>query len=302
MVLFSYYVNKMDFPFDKEISEEEKENTEIPKSTFEEILFNNNILPYVDILNKISITAIIIIFYYKIIKNLQANDLIQFSHFCFQLIDSNGLLVFIKILNQDFNSLNAQMLKIYNDQIVNIEFGYFIELILLYDLKLIHKICERNDELIVDYLIQCKVYVMLKKILNTFSDNDKINKICLKLFKCQIKFLDKNWRIENNNIITNIYLFLDYGKKDHSAPIENFLTLEKRDKNFKEPNPNYFTLEELRKIYQEYHNNNYFKYLNNLQEYENYQNAKYQSIYANIYLKMLKKVEKTFEVKEAGSN
>ena len=92
---------------------------------------------------------------------------------------------------------------------------------------------------------------MLKKILNTFSDNDKINKICLKLFKCQIKFLDKNWRIENNNIITNIYLFLDYGKKDHSAPIENFLTLEKRDKNFKEPNPNYFTLEELRQKKQE---------------------------------------------------
>ena len=243
-----------------------------------------------DILNKISISAIIISFYLKILKNLQDYDLIQFSHFAFQLIDSNGLLVFIKILNQDFNTLNSQMIKIYNEEIINIQFGYLIEMILLNDLKIIYKICNNNDEFITDYLIQCKVYVMLKKILNGFSENEKINKICMKLLKSQIKFLDKNWRQENSAIISNIYLCLN---SEDDCSLNNFLTYEKKDKSFKEPNQNYFTLEELRKIHQEYHLCNYLKYMNSSQEFENYQNTKFQSTYANIYLRLLNQAEKS---------
>ena len=36
--------------------------------------------------------------------------------------------------------------------------------------------------------------------------NPLIKKACLKLFKCQIKFLNKAWRQENENILTDIYL------------------------------------------------------------------------------------------------
>ena len=39
--------------------------------------------------------------------------------------------------------------------------------------------------------------------------NPKIKEACLKLFKCQLKFLNKAQRQENENILTDIYLNLN---------------------------------------------------------------------------------------------
>jgi len=124
--------------------------------------------------------------------------------------------------------------------------------------------------------------------LNNFNEEEKIKKYCLKLFKCQLKFYDKNWRIENVNIITSIYLSLKI--KQQNEEIDNYLKYDKRDKNSKDWNPDYFTFEELKKIHADYHYLNYSKFLTCQEEYENYQNTKYQSLYANLYLKMLNRV------------
>ena len=88
--------------------------------------------------------------------------------------------------------------------------------------------------------------------------NPKIKRACLKLFKCQIKFLNKAWRQENENILTNIYLNLNVSC-DQS---DNYLKYKDiKDKDLiKEINPLYFKEEELKNIFSEFHDYNYFHY------------------------------------------
>jgi len=288
-----------------------KENIEFSPKTYLEILQNSpkdaDMYNIIDIINKVSLTAIIIYFYYFILKSLQNYDLIQFSYFAFHLFDSNGLLVFLKILSQDFKAIEQQFINIYETDVINIQFGELIEFILLFDLKLIYKICFKNEEYICKPLIECKLQAMLKKVLSNFPQNEKIKIYCMKLFKIQLKYFDKNWRLENLNILSSIYTTLKI-KSDGNIntpenpnvsgnAIENYLKYEKKDKVLsgnKEGNFNsdlLFNNEELKKIHLEYHNYNYYKYINNLEEIEKYQNNLFHSEYALIYLQLLEKAK-----------
>ncbi len=288
---------------------EEKENLEFSAKTYLEILQNSpaeaELYSIIDTINKVSLTSLIIYFYYFILKTLQNYDLIQFSYFAFHLFDSNGLLVFLKILSQDFKAIEQQFISIYETDIINIQFGELIEFILLFDLKLIYKICFRNEEYICKPLIECKLQAMLKKVMNSFPQNEKIKIYCMKLFKIQLKYFDKNWRLENLNIISSIYTTLKIKSEAAnntnenpnvgSSAIENYLKYEKKEKilagNFNKEGfcVDLFTNEELKRIHLEYHNYNYYKYINSVEEIEKYQNNLYQSNYARIYLQLLEK-------------
>lgn len=289
MILYHYYVCERNPTFINESESEDKESLEISPKYFNELISN---LPAVDqemcniieLLNKVSLTAIIISFYFYILRALQKFDLIQYTVFAFHLIESNGLLVFLKILNQDYKAIEQQFINIYDTDIINIQFGQLIEVILLNNLKLIYKICYKNDEFIQKYLVECKVYIMLKKVLNNFPENEKIKLCCLKLFKSQLKFYDKNWRVENINIITSLYLTLKL--KPENEVIDNYLKYERKDKNSKEISQDYFTFEELKKVHWDYHSYNYMRFINNSDEFEKYQNSVCHSLYASIYLNL----------------
>ena len=141
---------------------------------------------------------------------------------------------------------------------------------------------------------------MLKKILASFPQNEKIKKYCMKLFKCQLKYFDKNWRLENANIISAIYLTLKIKSEKNSeinlnnkgnVVIENYLKYEKKDKllnagNNKEISADYFTDEELKKIHADYHGFNYLRFFGNGDELEKYLNEMYQSNYV-IFLRII---------------
>lgn len=294
---------------------EEKENVELNSKTYLEILQScsqqeADFYNIIDVINKVSITSLIIYFYYLILKTLQNYDLIQYSYFSFHLIDSNGLLVFLKILSQDFKAIEQQFITIYETDVINIQYGELIEFILLFDLKLIYKTCFKNEEYIVKYLVECKLQAMLKKVLNNFPQNERLKKYCMKLFKCQLKFFDKNWRLENANIISSIYLTLKIRTENITGnlgsslssnnTIENYLKYEKKDKvsnsNPKEVNSDYFSNDELKKIHSEYHIYNYNRFYNNSDEFEKYQNSIYQSNYARIYLDLLDKASVSIDL------
>ena len=273
---------------------DDKENIEFSSKTYLEILQTSqeaDLYNIIDIVNKVSITSLIIYFYYTILKNLQNYDLIQYSYFSFHLIDSNGLLVFLKILSQDFKAIEQQFINIYETDIINIQYGELIEFILLFNLKLIYKTCYKNEEYILKYLVECKLQIMLKKVLNSFPDNEKIKKYCMKLFKCQLKYFDKNWRLENAHIISNIYLTLKI--RTENDIIENYLKYEKKEKNLKDIVSDLYNNEELKKIHSEYHLYNYTRFYNNPEEFDKYQNGLYQSLYASIYLQLSDKAKLT---------
>jgi hypothetical protein len=285
-MLFQYYVNNRELSFS--VADTQKENLEINAKSYSELLASlpNNEKEFysiIELLNKVSITAVIISFYLMILSSLQKYDLIQYTVFAFHLIDSNGLLVFLKILNQDYKNLEQQFINIYDQEVINIQYSQLTEIILLSNLKLVYKICYKNDDFIQKYLIECKMHIMLKKILNNFNNNDKIKRYCLKLFKCQLKFYDKNWRVENVNIITSIYLNLKFKNNDS---IDNYLKYDKRERMNKDVVADYFMFDELKKIHLDYHLYNYIRFFNSEEEYENYQSSVNSSLYAAIYKKL----------------
>ena len=119
--------------------------------------------------------------------------------------------------------------------------------------------------------------------------NPLIKKACLKLFKCQIKFLNKAWRQENENILTDIYLSLNVS----CDPNDNYLKYKDiKDKDsIKETNPIYFKEEELKNIFSEFHDYNYFKYSSDPSSYENFLNKKMHSLFAYSLLSLKKEIE-----------
>ena len=119
--------------------------------------------------------------------------------------------------------------------------------------------------------------------------NPLIKKACLKLFKCQIKFLNKAWRQENENILTDIYLSLNVS----CDPSDNYLKYKDiKDKDsIKEENPIYFKEEELKNIFSEFHDYNYFKYSSVPSSYENFLNKKMHSLFAYSLLSLKKEIE-----------
>jgi hypothetical protein len=306
---------------------DDKENLEFNSKIYMEILqiSPNEISDFykvIEILNKVSLISLVIHFYYTLVKSFQDYDLIQYSYFSFHLVDSNGILVFLKILSQDFKAIEQQFISIYDNDIISIQFGELIEFIILFDLKLIYKTSFKNEEYICKYLVECKLQLMLKKILSFFQHNEKIKKYCMKLFKCQLKYFDKNWRLENANIISMIYLtlkikcenninnnmninnkgYINSNNNTNSNTnffIDNYLKYEKKDKllnvgnnnNNKEISPDYFSNEELKKIHADYHSYNYLRFYGNNEEFEKYMNDIYQSNYARLYLQMLNKVD-----------
>ena len=115
------------------------------------------------------------------------------------------------------------------------------------NLKLIYCICNKNEERIKIYLIGYNIPVILKRLLVVYHKNEEIRKWCLKLFKIQLKFLDKNWRSENNFIITNIYQYLKYNNDNNS--LDNWLKYETKDqKSLPYQHTEYYSLDELKKL------------------------------------------------------
>ena len=178
---------------------------------------------------------------------------------------------------------------------LNAEFIDAIDNIIYVNLKLIYTICNKNEERIKTYLIGYNIPVILKRLLVVYQKNEEIRKWCLKLFKIQLKFLDKNWRMENNFIITSIYQHLKYNNDQLS--LDNWLKYETKDqKNMPYQHTELYSLEELKKIYNEFNNSNYLKYLNNPDELDKYYNN-VNSNYSSLYLKMWNSVTLTEEFK-----
>ena len=119
--------------------------------------------------------------------------------------------------------------------------------------------------------------------------NPLIKKACLKLFKCEIKFLNKAWRQENENILTDIYLTLNVSC-DQSDNYLKYKDIKDKD-SIKEINPVYFKEEELKNIFSDFHEYNYFKYINEPSLYEEFFNKKNQSLFANMLLFLEKQIE-----------
>ena len=290
IILKKYLIEKVNLKFAEE--EDKKEDTTDEKereilytnlNDLESILSEEEVGYYsvIDIMNKLSITSVIISFYYSVLKTLQSNNLIQYAYFAFHLKDSNGLYVFLKILKQDNVQMEESFITNYGKDNIQCLYNELTELTLLNNLKLIYKISFKNNQYILK-LIDCKVPIMLKKIIVNFEKNEEIKKYCLKLFQCQIKFFDKNWRSENINIITSIYLTLKVGCTEE----DNYL--ERKERNSAESSDIFFNEDELKKIFQEFHEYNYLLYLNNPMEFEKYQNEQNMSLYSKLYLKMQK--------------
>ena len=119
--------------------------------------------------------------------------------------------------------------------------------------------------------------------------NPLLKKACLKLFKCQIKFLNKAWRQENENILTDIYLTLNVSC-DQSDNYLKYKDIKDKD-SIKEINPIYFKEEELKNIFSEFHDYNYFKYTSEPSSYDEFLNKKNHSLYANLLLFLEKQIE-----------
>ena len=117
--------------------------------------------------------------------------------------------------------------------------------------------------------------------------NPLIKKACLKLFKCQIKFLNKAWRQENENILTDIYLTLNVSC-DQSDNYLKYKDIKDKD-SIKEVNPIYFKEEELKIIFSEFHEYNYFKYISDPSSYDEFISKKMHSSYANELISLEKK-------------
>lgn len=118
--------------------------------------------------------------------------------------------------------------------------------------------------------------------------NPKIKRACLKLFKCQIKFLNKAWRQENENILTDIYLNLNVSC-DQSDNYLKYRDIKDKDL-IKEINPFYFKEEELKNIFSEFHDYNYFHYTSDPSAYDEFLTKKAQSLYTNILLSLEKQI------------
>jgi hypothetical protein len=111
-----------------------------------------------------------------------------------------------------------------------------------------------------------------------------------------MKFLDKNWRMENNFIITNIYQHLKY-TSDTNSP-DNWLKYETKDqKSMPYLNAELFSLDELKKIYNEFNQNNYLKYLSNVDEIDKIISSNNTTLYSSLLLKMWNSVFLTEEFK-----
>lgn len=91
-------------------------------------------------------------------------------------------------------------------------------------------------------------------------------------------------------MLINIYSTLKLNKK-HS--IENYLKYEKKDKNDDDVISSNLTIEELKKVHNDYHNYNYYRF-NNIEERGKYLIDKEYSLYASI----LMKINKMAEIKE----
>ncbi len=250
-------------------------------------------------MNKYTTTSLIIELYFIIISQLKKVDLVQYSYFSYIIADSHGILVFLKVLNLDGKYIERNKLieSIQEEEyptFTKTSFQDILEYLILFDLKLIYKICGNKEDFIYKYLYEIKLYIFLKKML-TIYNNPVIKKYCLKLLKCQLKFFDKNLKSENMFIISNIYTslsyystkdlnYLKYVKKDNTAPVSKLFSSSVSKNN---SNPVNNQEDQLKKMYVEYNNFHFYKYVNNPEEVEKYYLSKKGSAYSKVYLKLI---------------
>ena len=290
IILRNYYLEKKNPPFKEEFNEGDNIlNKEIFISDFSNYInsFKDDIKLFynlIEIFNRISITLIVDSFYCKFLKILQKNNLIQYSFVCFHLKDSRGLYVLFRILKEEYKENENTIINEFNNDEIKKMYKEISEFTVSINIKLIYKISVNYNEYIYK-LIDCKVPVMLKKILIAYDSNEKIKKNALKLFKCQIKYFDKNWRSDNSNIISEIFLHLSFDFQ----PNENYLEFKEPSK-IRESNV-YFNEDEAKKLHEDFHEYNYFSFMNKQENFEKFVIEKNSSLYAKIYSNIKKKVD-----------
>jgi hypothetical protein len=144
---------------------------------------------------------------------------------------------------------------------------------------------EINNNININNNVNLNVIVKNEEFIKKI--NPLIKKACLKLFKCQIKFLNKAWRQENENILTDIYLTLNVSC-DKSDNYLKYKDIKDKD-SIKEINPIYFKEEELKNIFSEFHEYNYFRYISDPSSYDEFISKKINSPYANELITLEKK-------------
>ena len=283
----------------------------------------------INIFNTEGFIYTISLLYLTALKKLKKKNLIQFTYLSFLFKDSNGLKVFLALLKQDNKNISDQFLQSEGYDKLQILYDNISSQMLLIILKIIYNIVNKIDDFIIVLIechVPIMLNNILnsnankEKLIHDLkqnndinnkndnesqnkNDNDNINnnmnnikkmnplikRACLKLFKCQIKFLNKAWRQENENILTDIYLTLNVSC-DQSDNYLKYKDIKDKD-SIKEINPVYFKEDELKNIFTEFHDYNYYKYTNDPLLYDEFLNKRNHSLYANMLLSLEKQIE-----------
>lgn len=170
----------------------------------------------------------------------------------------------IKKIEQDFNLHNV------DDELTNSSYTtedtytesahfednetYHIRYSVLHLLQLLHKITKDKPLLLLS-LVQCKMFAVLKRILNQHSE-PLIDRFACKLCKSQLPFLGKKFRRMNLPTITRIYQSLEHRLFDDYLTVIQLEDSAECDCNTKNLESNE---KEMTKLYEYWYNVNFSK-------------------------------------------
>ncbi|CAG9314854.1 unnamed protein product [Blepharisma stoltei] len=160
-----------------------------------------------------------------LMMRFKLNHIVQFSYLSQLMADANGILVFLKFLNQDFSGnevIKTPALPCFSE----IHSEKIVEDCISTMLKVTYKLVKNHPERIKDNLIQYKSSLIFKRILNKLQV-EEIQIDSLKLLRVQVKYLNKKWKSypSNMHIISAIYHRLQNKGEDWINDIENTETL-----------------------------------------------------------------------------
>ena len=168
-----------------------------------------------------------------LLKAFKLNHKVQFYYLSQSIYEANGVLVFLKLMNQEFKLEHYEKLNLT---------GTLKEL-LESVLKVTYKVCKNNPERIKSNLVHVKSALILKKIISKFPEQT-IETLSLKLIRIQVKYLPKKWKsqVSNMKVISAIYNKL--------PPVSEDWVNENQDSETTE--------EEIRKLTQQFNKHHYW--------------------------------------------
>lgn len=147
-------------------------------------------------------------FFILLIKRLESNHVIQSSYLAQLITETNGVLVLLKFLNQDFNLIHLNQQREFSEgQLKTIDLKAVATEHLL---KLAYRLTRGFKERIEVNLVQVKGHLILKRLLPFFPENGRVTDAALKLLRVQVRYLPKKWinYTSNMKLISLIYLRL----------------------------------------------------------------------------------------------